>query len=464
MRFHGSLIVGASLALTLGITCSAPLAANPLEPINEFGVFLGGGMIDKSLSGENTKAGPVAGLRLACWVCENWALFGDLTYGRYDTELSTDKLAVWTARLGPELYLSKPEKKWRWFVAPAAGWTYLDFGNALNENWLSVSLGFGQRVKVTADGRFSWQIRGEQYLGGEIANHGTPFTAQLLVGYAWAFGPRLSDSDGDGVPDCKDHCPATPTGATVDARGCPHDSDGDGVYDGIDRCPDTPKGVQVDQYGCPLDSDGDGVPDYLDKCPNTPKGVKVDAKGCPLDSDGDGVPDYLDKCPDTPKGVKVDGKGCPLDSDGDGVPDYLDKCPNTPKGVKVDATGCPIEQPKPPPPPPKTLVLGDVFFDTAKSTLKPEGMAELDKVAASLKEWPDVRIEIAGYTDSVGGDKYNKKLSEDRAKAVRDYLVSKGLAAARFEVNGYGKTKPVADNKTAEGRAKNRRVELNRLN
>lgn len=89
------------------------------------------------------------------------------------------------------------------------------------------------------------------------------------------------------------------------------------------------------------DSDGDGVSDDKDQCPATPAGAPVDANGCPLYSDGDGVPDYLDKCPGTPSGVKTDDDGCPLDSDGDGVPDYLDKCPNTAAGAKVDKDGCP---------------------------------------------------------------------------------------------------------------------------
>jgi OOP family OmpA-OmpF porin len=100
------------------------------------------------------------------------------------------------------------------------------------------------------------------------------------------------------------------------------------------------KVLVCEEPAVPVDSDGDGVPDCKDKCPDTPKGVAVDSKGCPLDSDGDGVPDNLDKCPDTPKGVAVDSNGCPLDTDGDGVYDYLDKCPGTLKGVPVDADGC----------------------------------------------------------------------------------------------------------------------------
>ena len=90
------------------------------------------------------------------------------------------------------------------------------------------------------------------------------------------------------------------------------------------------------------DSDGDGVPDEMDECPATPAGVQVGANGCPLDSDGDGVPDYLDQCPGTPAGVAVDARGCPMDSDLDGVPDHLDKCPDTLAGTEVDANGCPL--------------------------------------------------------------------------------------------------------------------------
>jgi OOP family OmpA-OmpF porin len=242
----------------------------------------------------------------------------------------------------------------------------------------------------------------------------------------------------------------------------PVDSDGDGVVDSLDKCPNTPAGVKVDAQGCPLDSDGDGVPDYLDKCPNTPAGVKVDAQGCPLDSDGDGVPDYLDKCPDTPAGVKVDAQGCPLDSDGDGVPDYLDKCPDTPAGVKVDAQGCPVvAQPEPAPAAaPKKLVLEGVNFDNDSANLSSQSYAILDRAAATLKEWGEVKVEVAGYTDWVSSDAYNIELSKRRANAVRDYLISKGIDASRLTAMGYGKANPIADNNTPEGRFKNRRVEL----
>src|SRR6185503_1004759 len=94
---------------------------------------------------------------------------------------------------------------------------------------------------------------------------------------------RSRDSDEDGVPDKGDRCPATPTGAVVDAGGCPLDTDGDKVFDGLDKCTDTPAGSIVDMSGCPLDRDGDGIPDGVDICPETPVGASVNAGGCPLE-------------------------------------------------------------------------------------------------------------------------------------------------------------------------------------
>jgi outer membrane protein OmpA-like peptidoglycan-associated protein len=278
----------------------------------------------------------------------------------------------------------------------------------------------------------------------------------LFAGIGLLFGGGYVDSDGDGVPDYMDKCPGTPKGVKVDMMGCPLDTDGDGVPDYLDKCPDTPKGVAVDASGCPLDADGDGVPDYLDKCPNTPAGVKVDAQGCPLDSDGDGVPDYLDKCPDTPKGVAVDNNGCPVDSDGDGVPDYLDKCPNTPKGTQVDANGCPVmkEEFK------HFKLSGDANFNSGKADLLPAAYPVLDKLADAMKSNPNYKWSVEGYTDSKGKDAANIKLSERRAQSVVNYLVSKGVDKSVFTVKGFGKANPVADNKTAEGRGKNRRVEI----
>ena len=228
------------------------------------------------------------------------------------------------------------------------------------------------------------------------------------------------------------------------------DSDGDGVPDDRDQCSNTPNGVSVDSKGCPLDSDGDGVPDYLDRCPGTPGGVSVDSSGCPIDSDGDGVADYLDKCPGTPAGVSVDKTGCPLDSDGDGVPDHLDRCPDTPKGATVNDVGC-------------WAFEGTVLFGFDKYDIRSEAYPLLDEVVSILRQNPGVEVEIQGHTDGIGNAAYNQRLSENRAKAVMDYLVSHGIASYRLSAKGYGLTQPIESNDTEEGRAKNRRVELRRV-
>jgi len=163
-----------------------------------------------------------------------------------------------------------------------------------------------------------------------------------------------------------------------------------------------------------------------------------------VDSDGDGVPDNRDKCPGTPPGVAVDQFGCPLDSDGDGVTDDKDKCPQTPQGIRVNAYGC--------------WVGGAVLFDFDKTEIRPEAYHFLDEAADILKRNQYIKVEIQGYTDSVGPEQYNLELSQRRAEAVRDYLISHGVAADRLVAKGYGESKPVASNQTKEGRAKNRRV------
>jgi outer membrane protein OmpA-like peptidoglycan-associated protein len=244
-----------------------------------------------------------------------------------------------------------------------------------------------------------------------------------------------------------------------------NDEDGDGVPDNVDLCPNTPQGVQVDEFGCAIDSDRDGVPDYLDKCPNTALGEKVDKNGCSIDSDRDGVPDDLDKCPNTPIGAAVDKSGCPLDSDHDGVPDYLDKCPNTKPGVKVDKNGCEITvgaQPgKPAEKPQETKELtlnGEANFEFGKTDLTSNAKKVLDGLIQTIKEHPDAKWRIEGYSDNVGSYDANKRVSLKRAQAVLNYLVEKGLNPSMFEVYAYGSDNPIADNKTDYGRALNRRV------
>ncbi len=156
------------------------------------------------------------------------------------------------------------------------------------------------------------------------------------------------------------------------------------------------------------------------------------------------------KCPGIPAGAPVDAEGCPLDSDHDGVPDYLDKCPGTPPGVKVDANGCEVE----------AIVLKGVNFDFDSAKLTPASEKVLDDVVALLKLRTGAPATIGGHTDSKGKHAYNMKLSERRAAAVRDYLISKGVAAGTLTATGYGETQPIASNATEDGRAQNRRVTL----
>lgn len=106
----------------------------------------------------------------------------------------------------------------------------------------------------------------------------------------------------------------------------------------------------------------------------------------------------------------------------------------------------------------KEVVLKNVFFETAKFDLKPTSKAELDKLVTFLDENPNLKIELGGHTDNVGNKKDNQILSDNRAKAVKDYLVSNGIDATRLLTKGYGDTSPIADNETEEGRAENRRT------
>jgi len=303
-----------------------------------------------------------------------------------------------------------------------------------------------------------------------------------------------TDKDGDGVFDYLDKCADTPAEARgfVDASGCPTDKDNDGVKDYMDKCPDTPEGVFVDPNGCPLDEDGDGVADYLDLCPKTPSEARgmVDKNGCPLDSDDDGVYDFLDLCSSTPVEARgfIDKNGCPLDSDDDGVADYLDKCPKTPIEARgmVDEKGCPRDTdsdgvadyldncPKLAgvasnhgcPEVKKEVrtlfqkALQGIQFESAKDLIKKSSNTILDQIAKVLVANPTYLIEVQGHTDNVGKPALNQALSEKRANAVRNYLIAKGVEEKRITAKGYGDTKPVASNKTTQGKAKNRRVEF----
>jgi outer membrane protein OmpA-like peptidoglycan-associated protein len=227
------------------------------------------------------------------------------------------------------------------------------------------------------------------------------------------------------------------------------DTDGDGIFDKDDACPEEP-GLKEFQ-GCP-DTDGDGIIDSEDACPTEP-GTKI-MKGCP-DADGDGVADKDDECP-TVAGPK-ENKGCPWpDTDGDGVADKDDACPTVPGTVANN--GCPevsdddIKK--------LNEYAKTILFNSGKSSFQKQTFPVLQAITAILKEYPSANFSIEGHTDSDGAEAMNQKLSEDRAAAVKNYLVENGIDASRLTSKGFGESMPIDTNKTAKGKANNRRVEV----
>ena len=302
-----------------------------------------------------------------------------------------------------------------------------------DENRPSGTLGAGFKWRI-GQSRFSIRNEYRARLAYEKDLNFMDFIATLGVEYN--FGARARDL---GIPPDR-----------------PADTDGDGVLDMWDECPDTPPGVNVTSKGCEIkdmdrDADGDRVPDYRDYCLDTPTGAPVDAQGCSLDSDLDGVTTDKDRCPGSRIGAEVDEFGCENDDDKDGVPDHRDRCLDTRFGVEVDVYGCEIRD---------IISLPGVNFKSGSDLLE-TGAEELIKIAAqTLNKNPNLRIEVAGHTDSQGDEIDNLGLSDRRAKTVFDYLFLYGVDPKRLTFKGYGETQPIADNETAEGRAINRRVEL----
>ena len=229
------------------------------------------------------------------------------------------------------------------------------------------------------------------------------------------------------------------------------DRDNDGVLDADDKCPDVAGLASL--QGCP-DKDADGIADADDKCPDVAGTAKY--QGCPIpDTDADGIDDEADKCP-TVKGF-ARYQGCPIpDSDGDGVNDEEDKCADRPG--PASNMGCPVIA--------KEVVdkinfaAKNVFFATGSFKLLPKSFKSLNEVASIMTADPSLLLDIDGHTDDVGTNEKNQLLSENRAGAVKEYLVGKGVPDTRMKSTGYGEDKPIADNKTVAGRAKNRRTEM----
>jgi outer membrane protein OmpA-like peptidoglycan-associated protein len=273
------------------------------------------------------------------------------------------------------------------------------------------------------------------------------------------------DPDHDGVIGAADLCPTEPGNGSPD--GCPtHDKDGDGIPDDKDKCPEQAETINgyEDTDGCPdtiPDSDGDGINDVQDLCKDQPedKDGFMDEDGCPdPDNDNDGILDAKDKCPNV--AGPVENGGCPdTDADKDGVPDRLDNCPDEPG--TAENHGCKAKQlvviTKD-----QLKILDQVHFATGTAKLAKTSDALLDNIARVMTAHMEIwKVKVEGYTDDVGKPDKNLKLSQDRAKAVVDYLVKHGVAPERLEAAGHGQDSPIGDNKSAAGREANRRVEFN---
>ncbi|MDR6969438.1 outer membrane protein OmpA-like peptidoglycan-associated protein [Flavobacterium arsenatis] len=308
----------------------------------------------------------------------------------------------------------------------------------------SVNGGLGLTLWFTETVGLSLQSTYKKTFDEDKMTTGVRSHVQHFAGLTFKFGGK--DTDGDGIYDKDDACPEV--AGPKELNGCP-DTDGDTVLDKDDACPDVAGLVEF--QGCP-DTDGDGIQDKEDACVDVP-GLK-EFQGCP-DTDGDGVQDKNDKCPDV-KGPKENG-GCPWpDTDGDGVLDKDDKCPSV-KGT-VANNGCPEiteEQITK-----LNAYAKTILFNSGKSTFKQETFAVLQSITAILKEYPSSKFSIEGHTDSDGKDAMNQKLSEERAGAVKNYLVENGIASDRLTSTGFGESKPIDTNKTAKGKANNRRVEV----
>jgi len=232
------------------------------------------------------------------------------------------------------------------------------------------------------------------------------------------------------------------------------DSDNDGIPDNIDKCPNTPGVAKYD--GCPVpDTDNDGINDDNDKCPTVPGVAKYN--GCPVpDTDNDGINDDNDKCPTVPGVERY--QGCPIpDSDNDGVNDEEDNCPHL-AGTAANH-GCPeidaSTQSK------VDVMAKNIYWSISGGyTLSNRSNKSLDQIASMLKADSNLKVTVSAHTDNVGSDEKNKTLSQDRADAIRNYLISKGANESQVEAIGNGEEQPIADNKTAAGRAKNARVEI----
>jgi outer membrane protein OmpA-like peptidoglycan-associated protein len=341
-----------------------------------------------------------------------------------------------------------------WSIVPfaVAGVGFWSVRNDVSGNDSDPAFHFGGGAKVNVASNVAVRVDIRDTLTSQRGENDYPHNIEALAGANLVFGRDADgpkDSDRDNVVDERDQCPLE---AGTLPNGCPvRDSDSDGIPDPQDQCA---MEVGLAPTGCPIrDADQDGVVDADDQCISEKGGEPT---GCP-DGDLDGFLDRADKCPAVP-GVAPDG--CLADADGDGFFGADDRCldqPETKNGFE-DKDGCPDELPAAV----KSFigVIAGIEFDSNRDVIRPSSDVALAKAASVLIEYPSLRVEIIGHTDSRGSREHNVELSLRRAEAVKGSLISRGIAANRIQSRGEGPDVPLTTNETAAGRQKNRRIEF----
>jgi len=321
------------------------------------------------------------------------------------------------------------------YLLIGGGYTWLDeYGNGSLNGGIGINFWFNDFIGANVQTMYKHSFDTDNMLPH----------FQHSLGLTFRFGGK--DTDGDGIYDKYDACPEV---AGLEAfNGCP-DSDLDGIQDSEDACPNTPGLAELN--GCP-DADGDGIADKDDACPNV-AGLAA-LNGCP-DADGDGIADKDDNCPNV--AGPAENNGCPWpDTDGDGILDKDDNCPNI-FGV-AENNGCPAVTKEVQ----KEIIdlARAIFFNVNKATFTHEAEVRLTKISEILNGYKTINFVVEGHTDDTGSAAYNKKLSQKRADAVKDYLIEHGFPADKITAIGYGEERPICTTKTKKCRQANRRVDI----